>query len=218
VIPAGPARGEATPKKVDFVDYMLDFDSLQGQAIQLDGWLITMGETFILYERSGSMNFLYADPAHLSKDEKRFLLSRCGSGCSVSVIGTPATVMFNKGITLHRIASPKIEKTTKTTVPKSTPSQAGIHKMDVPNFITDYDSLHGKAIQLRGYLISMGETLIIYERLGSMNSVFIDGSSLSREDRKYILTRCGAGCSIEIIGKPGEIMMNKGLVATKLVK
>ncbi|NIO21632.1 MAG: hypothetical protein GTN76_13070 [Candidatus Aenigmarchaeota archaeon] len=92
------------PKKVEFVDYLLDYDALHGQVVQLDGFLLTMGEMYILYERPGSGNFVFIDVSKLSRNDRKFILTRCGNGCPMSIVGKPGDVIFNKGLAAIRIA------------------------------------------------------------------------------------------------------------------
>lgn len=91
-------------------------------------------------------------------------------------------------------------------------------KVEFVDYLLDYDSLHGQVVQLGGFLLVMGEMYILYESFGSGNAVFVEISKLSRNDRKLILTRCGGGCSISIVGKPGDVMFNKGIMAIKIVR
>lgn len=205
----------APPKEMEFIDYLVDFDTLPAQGVQLRGVLLAMGDDVaILSERAGSMNSLFVDLARLSADEKKYLLARCGSGCAVTVVGTPEIVMFNKGLAVTKLISPQVAQST----PKTDQKGSKRTPMDVAGFITDYDLSFGREVEVRGTLLSMGEMWILYQSRGSMTFVFIEGSALSREDRKYVLSRCGAGCSLTLAGRPGDVMMSHGLIASRIVR
>lgn len=215
---AAIAHAKDEPRNISVVDYVVEFDDLGGKSVQLSGWLLTMGDTVILYERMGSMNSVFVDISGLSSFARGTLMKKCGDGCKAKVIGKPTKVMGNKGIRLSSVVRPKIVDPLPASKGKKPAPKDGPVKVDVPTYIADYGSFRGTIVQIRGYLLSMGETLILYEKFGSMNAVFVDYSAMSSDDKKYILKRCGSGCTITLIGTPGNVMMNKGLLARTIKK
>ncbi len=219
LLASGRGLADDKPKSVSIPDFLIDHDSLADATVDLRGWLLTTGSANMLYERAGSMNAIFVDTEQLRPEEKKFLLSRCGGGCKVTLRGKAAEVMMNKGLEALAVVNPKVPgpKLSAKTEGSGQPVEKKVEKiLRVSDVLADYDALGDAEIRVRGFVLSMGETSILYERAGSMTSLFLETSGLSRDERKYLMTKCDAGCSLEIVGTPGAVMMNKGLVVTKL--
>jgi len=192
---------------VSIADYLADYSSYRGKEVKLEGHLITMGETAFLYESFGSAVSVTVDIKKLKPQVRGGLMRECGSGCSATLVGKPAKIMTLKGLRVTSVVEPEIEDE-----PEAKEEQSG--PLDIPSFIADYKGLKGKTVEIEGHLIAMGDTMILYEEMGSVNFIYIDSKKLPKDDKRTILGECGSGCDIIIIGKPRKVMMNKGLRAT----
>jgi uncharacterized protein len=79
---------------IDIPTFLVDFDSYGSKSVQMEGYILTMGEIAILYERPGSLNYIYLDITNLSSDEKKRMIRNCGSGCPMTVVGLPGLSLF----------------------------------------------------------------------------------------------------------------------------
>ena len=207
-------NAEAGTPKIDIVDFLVDFDQYAGQDVILSGVLLTAGDTMILYQSRGSTNGVFVDPSSLSPDQHKFLLTKCGDGCNATLEGEAGTVMLNKGLVATKIIAPKYEPP-----PKGKPAAKVKREfITVPDLIAEYEGLDGEELIVKGYLMAMGETLILYEKPGSLNSVFVNGDALDRDALRSILRKCGSGCSIKLKGQIGEVMSQKGFIAIDVVR
>jgi len=89
-------------------------------------------------------------------------------------------------------------------------------KLDVIDFILDYDSYHGQPVAVTGRLQQRGQLTFLYQAGKSDQFVLVDTSELPRADRKRLLTECGKGCSIQVVGTASQVMAQKGLAASGL--
>ena len=89
--------------------------------------------------------------------------------------------------------------------------------MDFTDFQLDFNTLIGKSVSVKGYLIAMGDMGYIYQKRGSMNGISVEFKNLSRSDRKHILKNCSSGgCNMTITGIAEENYGVKKLVAKSI--
>ena len=62
----------------------------------------------------------------------------------------------------------------------------------------DYNDLIGKRVAVRGVCTYLNDTFIIGGELNDPNAVVVDIDNMSREDRKYIMTKCPSGCELTV--------------------
>lgn len=205
------ATNAADTRKMSVVDFIVDYDTLGRSEVQVDGYLMASAEMSILFEEPGSMTSIFIEASVLPREQLRHLLTHCGGGCDASIVGRPAQVMYSKGMAATRLIKPH-PRSIAPDHPIAGPRSGTV--VSVADLLADYDSLVGKRINVRGFLFSLGESLILYEEFGSMVAVFVDFSALSREDRRSVLQRCSSGCEIVLRGATGQVMGNEGIIAT----
>lgn len=64
----------------------------------------------------------------------------------------------------------------------------------------DYNDLIGKRVSVRGVCTYLNDTFIIGGEPNDPNAVVVDIDNMSREDRKYIMTKCSSGCELTVYG------------------
>ena len=205
------AANAADTLKMSVVDFMVDYDTIGRSEVQVDGYLMASAEMSILFEEPGSMTSIFIEASALPREQLRHLLKNCGGGCNASIVGRPAQVLYSKGLAATRLIKPQPKSLAPDHSIAGPPSGTVVSVVDL---LADYDSLVGKRINVRGFLLPMGEFLILYEEFGSMVAVFVDFSALSREDRRSVLQRCSSGCEIVLRGATGQVMGNEGIIAT----
>lgn len=90
--------------KVTVTDVMADFDELRGKHVQVQGFLIMMGEQALLYKSQGEMSALFLDTKNISRDQRHSIFENCGHGCDVVVHGTVERVMMQLGMIIDNAA------------------------------------------------------------------------------------------------------------------
>jgi hypothetical protein len=207
------------PKRIDFVDLHLDFDALAGQSVQIEGWLSMSGGSFVFSDRSERLNPIPADDSRLSRDERYCLLSRCSDRCRATVIGLLETVQGEKVIELTRILRPKV-KPRKAPAPKAAAPDGSGPRFDVIELLLDFEQWRDRQVQVHGYLVvwGLGEILLLYESKWNSSFLIVEGTKLSREEQRILLTKCNPGCSATFQGEPGQVLTQKGLIAAKLLE
>jgi len=83
----------------------------------------------------------------------------------------------------------------------------------------DIDSLYGKKIKTRAYAMFIAGTLILQQEMIDTNSIQVDIKNISREEKKYLLTKIpiGGSCCLTVYGRVGEIAFGfKGIIADKI--
>lgn len=80
----------------------------------------------------------------------------------------------------------------------------------------DYKSLRGKTVTTSGFLLIMGEEGLLYDKADGMVAFFVDIKKLPRPQRAQLYENCTSGCSLTLTGKVGDVMMQRGITATKI--
>ena len=76
-----------------------------------------------------------------------------------------------------------------------------IKELKVPDVIVDEAELLGQTILVPGYMLSMGTDMnYLYDYAGSMTALTIVTESLSKKEKKWILSPCGSGCYVNVLG------------------
>ena len=73
--------------KVTFADVIVDEKEMLGKTVMIPGVMINLGDTNYVYDYAGSMTALTVVTKNLSKEQKRMIITKCGSGCYVEVEG-----------------------------------------------------------------------------------------------------------------------------------
>ena len=204
------------PVPLEVVDILLDFEALQGRPVQFDGVLDVTGNSLELTGTRGNIDPIRVDPRELSRDEKHHLFSRCSDGCHVTAVGRPALIEEEKSVVLTRILRPRI-KPRKTPKPAASASGAPA-PLSVIDFIVDYEQSKDREVVVEGRLVWVSEVemMILFQSRWNETTLYVDGSRLSYDEKRYLLTDCGSGCSVSIRGVPGEVQTFDGLIALAL--
>ena len=99
------------------------------------------------------------------------------------------------------------------TPPVETPKLITLAVSDV---LLDYASYTNKVVTVSGYMVTMGEGSLLYEKQMTGPFMFVDTKNLPREDRKKILKDCPEGCMLTIKGRVGDVTFQKGITAISL--
>jgi len=89
-------------------------------------------------------------------------------------------------------------------------------RMDVVDYVLDYQQNLGRTVFVRGSLVQRGELALLHPPGRPDTFVLVDTRALSRDDRKRILLTCSTDCAIQILGTVGDISGQKGLLAIRL--
>lgn len=84
--------------------------------------------------------------------------------------------------------------------------------------LLDFSELEGTSVVVKGVMITMGESTLLYPRVGSMSALWIETSKLTRDERKRALS-CGleGSCdNVVVHGTVGKVSLGKGIGATRL--
>lgn len=88
---------------ISLTDLKLDKATLIGKKVEVAGFLQTMGDISMISDGLFDMNKLFVETEKLSRENRKFLLENCSSGCQVTVRGTVSSVMMNEGIVADSI-------------------------------------------------------------------------------------------------------------------
>ncbi|TBY42265.1 hypothetical protein [Rhizobium leguminosarum] len=80
----------------------------------------------------------------------------------------------------------------------------------------DYDDMRGKTVTTSGKFMFLGEQGLLYDRQMGMTAFFVNVQKLPRDQRSLLYSNCGAGCDVRLTGKVEQIMMQRGITATKV--
>jgi hypothetical protein len=172
-----------------------------------------------LYKNHADKRIAEAKSLYPEKNQFDAFIIKTGGTSVVSLVVTYGTfilvmfiVSYIQATTAASTANATPSLSTTTQSSKSTSS-----KIDIPEFLVDFDKYVGKNVKLHGYIIAMGEEqVILYEALGSANTIYLNISALSSEDRKNVLRNCGSGCEATVIGTPAEVSYQKGLLVSQV--
>jgi uncharacterized protein len=90
--------------------------------------------------------------------------------------------------------------------------------LSVEDVLLDFSELEGTSVVVKGVMITMGESTLLYPRVGSMSALWIETSKLTRDERKRALS-CGleGSCdNVVVHGTVGKVSLGKGIGATRL--
>jgi hypothetical protein len=102
--PARPAaRSGATGadfRNLSITDLKLDIASMGGQRVSVRAKLMLMGGMAMLTDprQPFDTNPVFADSESLPRDDRQYILTRCSTGCEVTVRGVVSEVMLQPGV------------------------------------------------------------------------------------------------------------------------
>ncbi len=96
----------------------------------------------------------------------------------------------------------------------------GYSRMSLTDLKLDIDSLHGKKVEVTAKLMSMGGMVMLSDpqQMMDSNPIIADAERLSREDRRFLLTKCETECRVTVRGTVTSVMFQSGLQLDRLVR
>jgi hypothetical protein len=89
-------------KSLSVIDFLLDFDGLQGLPTSVSGIGLMFGNRLIIYSDRNSAQFAVVSVDRATRDERKSAMENCGF-CTVTVAGHAATIDGLPGIVADRI-------------------------------------------------------------------------------------------------------------------
>jgi len=102
----------------------------------------------------------------------------------------------------------------KPSAKKSSGQYSSISLIDLK---LDINSMSGKKIMTSGTGQFFADMFMLKQEMMDMNPLMVNVEGLSRDERKYIMTKCSSGCRVKVQGKVGEVMFQKGIIAEKIM-
>jgi hypothetical protein len=99
----------------------------------------------------------------------------------------------------------------KEILAKSTISAEDYQVIEYVDLKTDIASMRGKRISVKGFMLLLGENLVIYKEAGQMSAIFANIDNVPRDERRQFMNDCGSGCVGTVKGKIGDVMMQPGI-------
>jgi len=90
-------------REISLLDLQLDIDSLEGEKIMSQGIAQFALNMLMLKREMMDMNPLLIDVKNISRDEMKFILTNCTTGCRITVYGQVGDVRYQKGIIADKI-------------------------------------------------------------------------------------------------------------------
>jgi len=90
-------------KNIDFIDLKLDIRSLGGKKIKTQAIGEVFEDVLLLTQDMEDMNPLTADITNISRNERKYILTQCNTGCKIIVYGTIGEVDGEKGIIAEKV-------------------------------------------------------------------------------------------------------------------
>ena len=88
--------------------------------------------------------------------------------------------------------------------------------MDFNDLKLDIGHMMKSRVEVKGYLMQMGDQAMLSGERMSMSPMMIDVSHLDRDSRKRILENCGMQCSVTVRGVVEHLVFGPGLQAIEL--
>jgi hypothetical protein len=86
------------------IDYMTDYKVLKGKAVSVAGFAIIMGEMGFLYPERGQLSGIMVEINKLGREDRRSLLTNCGTGCDITITGKAADQFGNAAISATSVS------------------------------------------------------------------------------------------------------------------
>jgi hypothetical protein len=99
--PAARSGGAGTDyRSLSITDLKLDIASMGGQRVAVRAKLMLMGGMAMLTDprQPFDTNPVFADTESLPRDDRQYILTRCSTGCEVTVRGVVSEVMLQPGV------------------------------------------------------------------------------------------------------------------------
>jgi len=84
---AMPAAAQPAPVEIELTDLKLDITTMKGKVVRVAGLLQSIGQMVVLKSGPMDMTPIWVNAAHLSRDDRKSLLTTCTVMCKATVIG-----------------------------------------------------------------------------------------------------------------------------------
>ena len=104
-------------------------------------------------------------------------------------------------------------------VPSETKNATDYQLMDIDDLKVDIGKLAGTKVKISGFGSKLGGQMLILNReISVASAIFVDIKSLSRDQRKFIITNCDSGwCKVIVYGTVGKVTsLEDGIIAEKV--
>jgi hypothetical protein len=91
-------------QKIALIDLKLDIQKMRSKKVEVSGYMIIFAHTAMLAERPMDTNFIMIGYEKVPRDERRKLLQRCSTYCSVTIKGVVGNRMGLESIEALRIS------------------------------------------------------------------------------------------------------------------
>ena len=93
----------AKSEVLEVSDILLDLEELKGSEVIVEGFFLSLGTLAFLYEELGSMNFIQVETKDAERDDRKYLLKECGTGCDIKLQGSLTEVYGLVTLKLMRV-------------------------------------------------------------------------------------------------------------------
>ena len=99
------ARKNITNIAIQVSDFMLDYNTLKGTKVCVDGNIVSMGDMTTLMDKNNEMASINLNIDKLSRNLRKDIMQKCTimSSCSQVVCGVVQDVMYDKGLIVSEI-------------------------------------------------------------------------------------------------------------------
>ncbi len=104
----------------------------------------------------------------------------------------------------------------KTASPASEINVTDMPMISWSDLQVDYKKMRGKSVTTSGKFLFMGDQGLLYDKNMGMTAFFVDVESLPRDQRSLLYDNCTMGCNLNVTGKVGDVMMQKGIKAANV--
>ena len=91
---ASPAATQGPPTEIGLIDLKLDLSTMKGQTVKVTGILQLMGEMVVLKSEPLDMTPIWINASHLSRAERKSLLTTCSVICKATITGRVGYAAF----------------------------------------------------------------------------------------------------------------------------
>ncbi|MBT5836973.1 MAG: hypothetical protein HOH76_07315 [Hellea sp.] len=91
-----------------------------------------------------------------------------------------------------------------------------INEVTVSDVIVDEAEMLGKTIMVPGWMLYLGDEMnFLYEYAGTMTALTIVTDKLSKKQQKWVISKCGSGCYVNVVG---VVNKDETIMATEIEK
>ena len=103
-----------------------------------------------------------------------------------------------------------------TATAPTAPAAPTYRPMTLVDLQVDAAEMRGHRVEVTGVLQQVGEMVMLKDTLFSATGLFVEVTSVPREERRRMLQLCGQGCTAVVRGIGATVMMNPGVKAERV--